>query len=165
MGPTVKSKIKGIAASAVVAAVAVLAGCGGTAHPQAAAVTHHHAATLSAAQRAVNRAATLECNRAQPIYNSVNSATTIADLNADSGRWQSQLTAAEGIPERVPGVPKGHNIARELAVDYAEAAFALALADAHADPFGSHFSARIVKRGYNMALSKLQDALNRCAAR
>lgn len=78
------------------------------------------------------------------------------------GEWNAQLNAAEkAYPLRA--VPSGRNTANIVRLDYAEAGLSLAIASSHADPFGSSFNAHLVKRDYNKALSKLQDALNSCA--
>lgn len=150
-----------MAVSVLCASVVALAGCGTTAAkvpPRGPARTH----TISAAQAATKRGIAAECKPAQSIDTDMNSGSTVAAFDSGVSAWESELTAANNIP--LPGVPVGHNSAREIAVDYAKANFALALASESDNPFASGFSMRKLRRGYNMALSALQDVLDRCAA-
>jgi hypothetical protein len=103
---------------------------------------------VSAAARAIQRAVAAECAPAQALDTSVNSATTVGQFANSVGGWEAGLTAISHTP--MTGVPEGRNTARLIAVDYAAANFALSLAAIHDDPFGQHFSAAAVKRGYNL---------------
>jgi hypothetical protein len=149
-----------LAACALATAVLVVTGCG-TQRPTAnTAPKPRH--TVSAAQKAIQRAVAAECANAQTLDSSVNSAQTVGQFASSVNGWEAQLTAMSHLP--MTGVPQGANAAREIAVDYAKANLALFVAAMHDDPFGSHFSAHMVKRDYNMAVQSLQDVLNRCAA-
>jgi hypothetical protein len=118
--------------------------------------------TVSASAQAIKQAMSAECAVAQTINTSVTAATTVGNVYAGAAGWQSQLTAAQHIP--MTGVPFGSNPPRLIAVDFAEANVALAIASIYANPFGPHFSVSRVKRDYGLATQKLQDAVNSCAA-
>jgi hypothetical protein len=115
--------------------------------------------TPSPAQVAIQRAVAAECKPSAHIYNEVNSSQTVGSFDQGVAVWEADLTAAQPTTR----APRGPNEANEIAVDYAEANFALSLAAQSDDPFSNNFSMATLKRGYNMALEKLQDVLNRCA--
>jgi hypothetical protein len=60
------------------------------------------------------------------------------------------------------GAPIGKNPAREIAVDYAEANFALTIGSESDNPSSSGFSSANVSRAYNEATAALQKVLNAC---
>ena len=128
----------------------------GSASPGSSAV----APTASAASVAIARAVAAECKPANSIDESVASANTVADYDDDVAVWEAQLTAVGKVP--MTGVPSGMNPAREIAVDYAEANFALALGAESDNPFSSGFSSATVSRAYNEATAELQKVLNAC---
>lgn len=78
----------------------------------------------------------------------------------DVAVWEAQLTAVGKVP--MTGVPIGKNPAREIAVDYAEANFALAIGSESDNPFSSGFSSAKVTSAYNEATAALQKVLNAC---
>lgn len=160
------------AAAGALAALALagltVAGCGssGSTRPAIARPAVHTAsaapAAPNAAQLAITRAVAAECAVAGSVNSGIGAAGTVGSFANGVNGWEAQLTAATHIP--MTGVPDGTNDAREIQVDFAEANLALFLASVHDNPFGPHFSAGKVRRGYSTAAGKLQDALNRCAA-
>lgn len=146
-----------IAIAAVLsAALLALAACGGSPKP-AASVT---SARSPAASAAIARAVAAECKPANSIDESVASANTVADYDDDVAVWEAQLTAVSKVP--MTGVPVGNNPAREIAVDYVEANFALTIGSESDNPFSSGFSSANVSRAYNEATATLQKVLNAC---
>ena len=149
-----------IAIAAVLSAsLLALAACGGSPKP-AASVTSARSPAASAASVAIARAVAAECKPANSIDESVASANTVADYDDDVAVWEAQLTAVAKVP--MAGVPIGKNPAREIAVDYAEANFALTIGSESDNPFSSGFSSANVSRAYNMATATLQKVLNAC---
>lgn len=118
------------------------------------------ASASPSASVAIARAVAAECKPANSIDESVASANTVADYDDDVAVWEAQLTVVGQVP--MTGVPIGNNPAREIAVDYAEANFALAIGSESDNPFSSGFSSAKVSRAYNEATAALQKVLNAC---
>lgn len=130
---------------------------GSSASPGNSAVAASASPTASAA---IARAVAAECKPANSIDESVASANTVAGYDDDVAVWEAQLTAVGKVP--MTGVPIGKNPAREIAVDYAEANFALAIGSESDNPFSSGFSSAKVSSAYNEATAALQKVLNAC---
>lgn len=125
----------------------MVAGCGGSGHPAAApnaapkvTPSAAPASTAGSGFLQIQSAALAECKKFLPTVRKVvrvaRSISTNSELAATlstlGGAWERQMDSAANQPQRY-GVPHGHNVANQLAVDISKASFDMGLTGLAAD--------------------------------